>query len=256
MKGFFPVYRKEMYRIFASPVFYVVDFIFVALAGFFFYSMVASYSLLGFQAGRNPFMAQQLNLTEMVLEPFWGSMGIVLLLMVPLITMRLFAEEKKTGTVELLLTYPISDRGAVLGKYAAALSVVALMLAGTLPAMVVLSALTTPPWATIFSGYLGLFLMSSAFVSLGLFASSLTRSQIIAAAASFGALLLLWTIGWAQSLAGPTLGSVLAYVSLLGHFENFSKGVLDSRDFLFYLLFVTLFLFATLRVLESRHWRA
>lgn len=256
MKGFFPVYRKEMYRVFASPIFYVVDFIFVALAGFFFYSMVASYSLLGFQAGRNPFMAQQLNLTEMVLEPFWGSTGIVLLLMVPLITMRLFAEEKKTGTVELLLTYPISDRGAVLGKYAAALSVVTLMLTGTLPAMVVLSVFTTPPWATIFSGYLGLFLMSSAFVSLGLFASSLTRSQIIAAAASFGALLLLWIIGWAQSLAGPTLGSVLAYLSLLSHFENFSKGVLDSRDFLFYLLFVTLFLFATLRVLESRHWRA
>lgn len=256
MKGFFPVYRKEMYRVFASPIFYVVDFIFVALAGFFFYSMVASYSLLGFQAGQNPFMAQQLNLTEMVLEPFWGSMGVVLLLMVPLITMRVFAEEKKTGTVELLLTYPISDRGAVLGKYAAALSVVALMLAGTLPAMVVLSVLTTPPWATIFSGYLGLLLMNSAFVSLGLFASSLTRSQIIAAAASFGALLLLWIIGWAQSLAGPTLGSMLAYLSLLGHFENFSKGVLDSRDVLFYLLFVILFLFATLRVLESRHWRA
>jgi len=256
MKGFFPVYRKEMYRVFASPIFYVVDFIFVALGGFFFYSMVASYSLLGFQAGRNPFMAQQLNLTEMVLEPFWGSMGIVLLLMVPLITMRLFAEEKKTGTVELLLTYPISDRGAVLGKYAAALSVVALMLAGTLPAMVVLSVLTTPPWATIFSGYLGLFLMGSAFVSLGLFASSLTRSQIIAAAASFGTLLLLWIIGWAQSLAGPALGSMLAYLSLLSHFENFSKGVLDSRDFLFYLLFVILFLFATLRVLEARHWRA
>jgi ABC-2 type transport system permease protein len=256
MKGFFPVYRKEMYRLFASPIFYVVAFIFLALAGFFFYSAVTYYSLASFQAGRNPFMAQQLNLTQMVLEPFWGSVGIVLLLMVPLITMRLFAEEKKTGTVELLLTYPISDRGAVLGKYFAALSVVALMLAGTLPAMAVLGALTTLPWATIFSGYLGLFLMSSAFVSFGLFASSLTRSQIIAAAGSFGALLLLWIVGWAQPLAGPTLGSVLAYLSLLGHFENFSKGVLDSRDFLFYLLFVVLFLFASLRVLESRHWRA
>jgi ABC-2 type transport system permease protein len=256
MKGFFPVYRKEMYRLFASPIFYVVAFIFLALAGFFFYSMVASYSLLSFQAGQNPFMAQQLNLTDMVLEPFWGSMGIVLLLMVPLITMRLFAEEKKTGTVELLLTYPISDRGAVLGKYVAALSVVALMLAGTLPAMVILGTLTKPPWPTIFSGYLGLLLMSSAFVSLGLFASSLTRSQIIAAAVSVGALLLLWIVGWVQPLAGATLGSVLAYLSLLGHFENFAKGILDSRDCLFYVLFVILFLFATLRVLETRHWRA
>jgi ABC-2 type transport system permease protein len=256
MKGFFPVYGKEMYRIFASSIFYVVAFIFLSLAGYFFYSAVAYYSLLSFQAGRNPFLAEQLNLGEMVLEPFFGSIGIVLLLMVPLVTMRVFAEEKKTGTAELLLTYPISDRGVVLGKYTAALSIVALMLAGTFPAMVVLSALTTPPWATILSGYLGLLLMSSAFVSLGVLASSLTQNQVVAAAVTFGALLLLWIIGWAQTLAGAEVGSVLVYLSLLSHFERFTKGVLDSRDILYYGLFVTLFLFATLRVLESRHWRA
>ena len=256
MRGFFPVYGKEMYRIFASPIFYVVAFIFLTLAGYFFCSAVAYYSLLSFQAGRNPFLAEQINLSEMVLEPFFGSVGIVLLLMVPLITMRLFAEEKKTGTVELLLTYPISDRGVVLGKYTAALSIVALMLMGTLPAMVVLNVLTTLPWATLFSCYLGLFLMSSAFVSLGVLASSLTQNQIIAAAVTFGALLLLWIIGWSQTVAGPDVGRVLVYLSLLSHFESFTKGVLDSRDILYYGLFVTLFLFATLRVLESRHWRA
>jgi len=256
MKGFVPVYGKEMYRIFASPIFYVVAFIFLTLAGYFFYSAVAYYSLLSFQSGRNPFMARQLSLSEMVLEPFFGSVGIVLLFMVPLMTMRLFAEEKKTGTMELLLTYPISDRGAVLGKYTAAISVMALMLTGTLPAMVVLSAFTTLPWPTIFSGYLGLFLMSSAFVSLGVLASSLTQNQIVAAAATFGALLLLWILGWSQTLVGPAVGSVLVYLSLLSHFENFAKGVLDSRDILYYVLFVILFLFTTLRVLESRHWRA
>jgi ABC-2 type transport system permease protein len=192
----------------------------------------------------------------MVLEPFFGSIGIILLLMVPLITMRLLAEEKKTGTVELLLTYPISDRGIVLGKYAAAVSVVALMLTGTLPAMAVLSVLTTPPWATIFTCYLGLLLMSSAFVSLGVLASSLAQNQIVAAAVTFGALLLLWIVGWAQTLAGPEVGSLLVYVSLFSHFENFTKGVLDSRDILYCGLFVAFFLFATLRVLESRHWRA
>jgi ABC-2 type transport system permease protein len=256
MKGFFPVYGKEMYRTFASPIFFVVAFVFLTLAGYFFYSAVAYYSLLSFQAGRNPLMAQQLSLSEMVLEPFFGSTGIVLLFMVPLVTMRLLAEEKKTGTVELLLTYPISDRGVVLGKYTAALSVVVLMLTGTLPAMAVLSAFTTPPWAPIFTGYLGLFLMSSAFVSLGVFVSSLTQNQIVAATVTFGALLLLWIIGWAQTLVGPSVGSVLAYLSLLSHFENFAKGVLDSRDILYYILVVTFFLFATLRVLESRHWRA
>lgn len=255
MKGVYVVYRKELYRLFASPIFYVLAFIFLALVGYFFYSSVAYYSLLSFQAGTNPFLSQQLNLTDMVLEPFFGSISIILLLMVPLITMRLFAEERKTGTLELLFTYPISDRGAVLGKFGAGVSVLVLLLGGTLPAILLLEVLTDPPWFTIMGGYLGIFLMSSAFVSLGLLASSLTENQIIAAAIAFGALLLLWIIGWAESLVGPTLGSFLKYLSLLTHFDNFAKGILDSRDVLFYLLFIVLFLFSTLRILESRQWR-
>jgi ABC-2 type transport system permease protein len=194
MRGFFAVYRKELYRLFASPIFYVVAFIFLALVGYFFYSSVAYYSLLSFQAGTNPFLSQQLNLTDMVLEPFFGSISIVLLLMVPLITMRLFAEEKKTGTAELLFTYPISDGGAVLGKFIAGVTVLLLLLLGTFPAMLLLEILTSPPWATILGAYVGLFLMSSAFVSLGLLASSLTENQIIAAAIAFGALLLIWWV--------------------------------------------------------------
>lgn len=255
MKGFVTVYRKELYRLFASPIFYVVAFIFLTLVGYFFYSSVAYYSLLSFQAGSNPFLAEQLNLTDMVLEPFFGSISIVLLLMVPLLTMRLFAEEKKSGTAELLFTYPISDRGAVLGKFSAAITVLVLLLAATLPTMILLEVLSSPAWSTIIGGYVGLVLMSSGFASLGILASSLTENQIIAAVISFGALLLLWIIGWAESLVGPTLGSMLKYLSLLTHFENFAKGILDSRDLLFYLLFIVLSLFATLRVLESRQWR-
>ena len=255
MKGFCVVYRKELYRLFASPIFYVVAFIFLALVGYFFYSSVAYYSLLSFQAGTNPFLSEQLNLMDMVLEPFFGSISIILLLMVPLITMRLFAEEKKTGTAELLFTYPISDRGAVLGKFTAGVTVLLLLLLGTLPAMLLLGIITNPPWAAIGGGYVGLFLMSSAFVSLGLLASSLTENQIIAAAIAFGALLLLWIIGWSESLVGPVLGSILKYLSLLTHYDNFAKGILDSRDVLFYILFILLFLFSTLRILESRHWR-
>jgi ABC-2 type transport system permease protein len=255
MTGVFTVYRKELYRFFASPIFYVVGFIFLGLAGYFFYSAVAYYSLLSFQAGRNPFLSEQLNLTDMVLEPFFGSISIVLLLMVPLITMRLFAEEKKSGTSELLFTYPISDQGALLGKFFAGVSVLTVLLVATLPAMIILEILSSPPWPSIIGGYLGLFLMSSAFVSFGILASSLTENQIIAAAITFGALLLLWIIGWSESLAGPTLGSVLKYLSLLTHYDNFAKGILDSRDVLFYLLFIVVSLFATLRVLESRQWR-
>ena len=255
MKGAYVVYRKELYRFFGSPIFYVVAFIFLTLVGYFFYSSVAYYSELSFQAGRNPFISQNLNLTDMVLEPFFGSITIILLLMVPLITMRLFAEEKKTGTVELLFTYPISDRGAVLGKFGAGISVMVLLLVSTLPAMLLLQVFASPPWLTIMGGYLGLFLMSGAFVSLGLLASSLTQNQIIAATIAFGALLLLWIIGWAETLVGPTLGSFLKYLSLLTHFDNFARGILDSRDVFFYLLFTLFFLFTTLRILESRHWR-
>lgn len=256
MKGACVVYRKEMYRFFSSPIVYVVAFIFLTLVGYFFYSSVAYYSELSFQAGRNPFIAQQLNPTDMVLEPFFGSITIILLLMVPLITMRLFAEEKKTGTVELLFTYPISDRGAVLGKFGAGISVMLLLLTATLPAMLLLEVLADPSWLTIMGGYLGLFLMSSAFVSLGLLASSLTQNQIIAAALAFGALLMLWIISWAKSFVGPTLGKFFEYISLLTHFDNFAKGILDSQDVLYYLLFITLALFITLRILESRQWRA
>jgi ABC-2 type transport system permease protein len=255
MKGAYVVYRKELYRFFSSPVFYVVAFIFLALVGYFFYSSVAYYSELSFQAGRNPFITQQLNLTDMVLEPFFGSIAIILLLMVPLITMRLFAEEKKTGTVELLLTYPISDRGAVLGKFGAGTSVMLLLLGSSLPAMLLLEVFASPPWLTIMGGYLGLFMMSSAFVSLGLFTSSLTQNQIIAAATAFGALLLLWIIRWAESFVGPTMGKFFTYISLLTHFDNFAKGILDSQDILYYLLFIIFALFFTLRVLESRQWR-
>jgi ABC-2 type transport system permease protein len=255
MKGVYVVYRKELYQLLASPVFYVVAFIFLALVGYFFYSSVAYYSLLSLEAGRNPFLSQQLNLTDMVLEPFFGSISIVLLLMVPLITMRLFAEEKKTGTIELLFTYPISDRGALLGKFGAGVSFAFLLLLGTLPAMLLLEAFTDPSWSTILGGYLGLLLMTSGFVSLGLLASTLTENQIISASIAFGALLLLWMIGWVESFVGPNLGNFLKYLSLFTHFDNFAKGILDSRDVIYYILFIAFFLFSTLRILESRQWR-
>jgi ABC-2 type transport system permease protein len=255
VKGVYVVYKKELYRFFASPVFYVVAFIFLALVGYFFYSSVAYYSLLSFEAARNPFLSQQLNLPDMVLEPFFGSISIVLLLMVPLITMRLFAEEKKTGTIELLFTYPISDRGTLLGKFGAAISVLFLLLLGTLPAMLLLEVFTDPPWSTIMSGYLGLVLMTSGFVSFGLLASTLTENQIISAAIAFGALLLLWMISWVESFVGPTLGSFFSYLSLFAHFDNFAKGILDSRDVLYYMVLIAFCLFSTLRLLESRQWR-
>ncbi len=255
MKGFGSVYRKELYSLFASPIFYVVAFTFLIISGYFFYSNVAYYNILSFQASQNPFAARQLNLTEMVLRPYFLNLSIVLLFLAPLLTMRLYAEERKTGTLELLFTYPISERATLLGKFAAVVSAFLVILAGTLPGMIFLQAVSEPNWKVIASGYAGILLMGSAFLALGLFTSSLTQNQIIAAVLSFGGLLMFWIIGWTKSFVGEEFVRVIEYLSLPGHLDNFTKGVLDSRNIVYYLLFVSLFLFLTQRQMESHRWR-
>lgn len=255
MKGFWPVYRKELYSLFASPIFYVVAFTFLVISGYFFWNVMVFFNLLSFQASQNPFMASQLNLTDMVLRPFFMDISIVLLLISPLLTMRLYAEERKSGTIELLFTYPIADRATVLAKFAAVATALILILAGTLPGIFFLEYVGDPGWKSVLCGYLGVFLLGSAFLSIGLFTSSLTQNQIIAAVLSFGALLMFWIIGWVKPTVGPAAAGLVDYISVTNHFDSFTKGILDSRDLLYYVLFVVLFLFLTLRQMESYRWR-
>lgn len=255
MKGFSAVYRRELYSLFASPIFYVVAFIFLLLAGYFFASTVAFYNLLTLQAGQNPMLAQQLSFTDMVARPFFLDISIVLLLVAPLLTMRLYAEERKTGTIELLFTYPIADRAAVVAKFAAVLTAYLVILAGTTPGFILLGSFSNLPWQPVLSGYLGIVLLGGAFLSLGVFTSAVTQNQIIAAALSFGALLLFWIIGWMSTLVSPTVQEVIQYLSVMQHFDGFSKGVLDSSDFVYYLSFILFFLFLALRQMESYRWR-
>jgi ABC-2 type transport system permease protein len=255
MKGFEAVFKREMYGFFASPIFYVVGTIFLILCGYFFYTSVAYFSLISFQAAQNPNMGAQVNLNEMVIRPFFDDVSIILLLMVPLLTMRLLAEEKKNGTIELLLTYPIREWSIVIGKYLATLAVIAGLLGSTVAYMVLLSWTGNLEWWPVFTGYLGLLLLASGFVSLGVFVSALTENQIIAAVGGFGALLMFWIIGWIGSVSGPGVGPVVRLLSLLEHLEPFSKGVLDSRDLIYYLSFSGFFLFLTLRYLDSQKIR-
>jgi ABC-2 type transport system permease protein len=255
MRGFWSVYRKELYSLFASPIFYVVAFTFLVISGYFFYSAVVYFNLVSFQASQDPMMASQLNLTDMVLRPFFLDISVVLLLISPLLTMRVYAEERKTGTLELLFTYPITDRATLLGKFAAIISIFGAILAGTVPSIVLLSTIGHPSWPAILCGYLGMFLLGSSFISLGIFTSSLTQNQIVAAILSFGALLLFWVIGWLKSILGTTAGQVVGYLSVTRHFESFAKGVLDSRDFVYYFIFILFFLFLALRQVESFRWR-
>jgi ABC-2 type transport system permease protein len=255
MRGFGSVYRRELYSLFASPIFYVVAVTFLVITGYFFYAAVATFNLISFQASQNPMMASQLSLTEMVMRPFFLDVSIVLLLISPLLTMRLFADERKTGTLELLFTYPISDHASVLAKFTAAMTSLLLLLLGTVPGVLLLGYFGNPSWAPIFCGYLGVLLIGCAFLSLGLFTSAVTQNQIVAAVLSFGALLMFWVIGWVRTLVGPTAGQVIDYLSITQHLDSFAKGVLDSRDLLYYFLFVAFFLFLTLRQIGSYRWR-
>jgi ABC-2 type transport system permease protein len=255
MKGFRAVFKRELYAFFASPVFYVVGTIFLVLSGYFFYTSTAYFSLVSFQAAQNPYAGREVNLNEMVVKPLLDDMSIVLLLIVPLLTMRLLAEEKKTGTIELLLTYPIRDLEVLMGKYLATLLVIIILLAGTAVNLILLSRFGSLEWGPVLSGYLGLLLMAAAFVSLGLFASALTQNQIIAAIVGFGALLMFWIIGWIGSVAGPAVTRVVDYLSMLEHLEPFSKGVIDTRDLMYYVNFSAFFIFLSLRYLDSQKIR-
>lgn len=258
MRNFYLIFKKEFKSYFASPVAYVVITMFLILTGYFFYNSLALFSTISFQATMNPMLAKQvglLNITESVVRPLFGNISIILLLMVPLLTMRLFSEEKKSGTIELLLTYPVTDMGVLLGKFFACMVVFIIMIALTSLYPLLIIAFGQPEIGPIITGYIGLFLVGASFVSLGIFASSLTENQIIAATVAFGLLLLFWMIGFSASLAGQTLGDILSYISLTSHLEGFAKGVIDTTDIVYYLIFISLFLFLTLRILESKKWR-
>jgi len=252
MKNIYFLAKKELKIYFYSPIAYSVAFMFLLIAGYFFYSDVLYFSLISLQA-RSGFMG--LDITDWVIRPLLGNMSVVLLLILPLLTMRLFAEERRQGSLELLLTYPLRDIELVLGKFFGCLAVYALMLAFTIPYPIILYLLGRTDISPFFTGYLGIFLMGSAFIALGLFISSLTESQIVAAVITFGLSLLFWIINWATHFTGPPLSKILEAISIITHFEDFMKGIIDTAHIIFYLSFISLSLFLTLRVLESRRIR-
>jgi ABC-2 type transport system permease protein len=259
IKGWLAVVRKELTIYFGTPIFYITGFFFLLLAGYFFYTNILYYSIISLQAAQqasNPQVAAQLTPMQMVYRPLFGVLGIILLFLVPFITMRLLAEEKRSGSAELLFTYPLTDWAVITGKFAAALLVYLILLAFTASYALVFGLITRLDWGALGTGYLGLVLLGAACLSLGLFASSLTENQIVAGVVAFALLLLFWIIGWLHGLGVGGLGQVLKYLSLLNHYENFTRGVIDTRDLVYCLSFIYFFLFLTKRQLESRRWRA
>jgi ABC-2 type transport system permease protein len=243
------LFRKELVSYFVSPLFYVVAAVFLCLCGFFFYTRLVFFVQYGFG--------------EDILGNFWlaflagapYSISMVLLLVVPLLTMRLFAEERKLGTIELLLTYPVRDGALVAAKCAACAVVLTVMLAGTVVYPIYVFVLQPFPWLPLLAGYLGLLLLGLSFIACGVFVSSLTESQVVAAIGTLGILLLCWVLTWNEAATSPQFLRVLARLSMFDHFQGFARGVIDVQDVGYFACVVAFWTFLTLRVLEARKWR-
>jgi ABC-2 type transport system permease protein len=255
MKNVWTIAKKELRTYFTSPIAYVIMTVFLVLVGFFFYSLIQWFNAQAMQAAQNPAYAQQMNINQMVFGPLFNNMSIILLLMLPLLTMRLFAEEKKIGTEELLMTSPISIGQIIVGKFLASFLVLATMLALTGLLALFTFFYGNPEVAPLLNGYLGLLLMGGAFIAIGLFFSSLTENQIVAAVLTFGALLLFWILNWAANAASGFWKDVLNYVSFFQHFGNATQGILDTTDIIYYFSFAFFGMFLTHAVIQSRRWR-
>ena len=255
MTNVWTITKKELRTYFTSPIAYVVFTVFLVLVGFFFYSIVSWFNSMSLQMSQNPQYYSQLNINRQVFTPLFHNMSIILLLMLPLLTMRLFSEEKKIGTEELLYTSPISVAQIILGKFIASLLVLLGMLGLTLVFVLLTFLFGNPEIMPLLTGYLGLFLMGAAFISLGIFFSALTENQIVSAILTFGSLLLFWIINWASASASGFLKDVLNYVSILQHFDNLTQGILDTTDVVYYLSFAFFGLFITHAAIQSRRWR-
>ena len=255
MKNLWIIAKKELRTYFTSPIAYVVMTVFLVLVGFFFYSLMYWFNAQSMQMAQNQYYASQININQMLFSPLFHNISIILLLMLPLLTMRLFAEEKKIGTEELLYTSPISVGEIIIGKFIASLLVLAAMLALTGLLAVFTFLYGNPELAPVLMGYLGLFLLGAAFIAIGLFFSSLTDNQIVAAVLTFGSLLLFWIISWASNAATGFWKDALNYVSIFQHFDNLTQGILDTTDIVYYLSFALFGLFLTHTVIQSRRWR-
>lgn len=259
MGNFLAVLQKELKTYLVSPIAYVLGAVFLLICGFLFRNMVMQFNAFSMmymqQAQRFGGQLPQLNLNEFVVTGFFGLMSFISLFIVPLLTMRLYAEERKSGTIELLLTSPISSVQTILGKFVACLILYAAMIALTTAFMGILEVYGSPDWGPIWSAYVGVLLLGGAFIAVGVFASSLTENQIIGAVISFGLLLIFWVIGWSANFTSGATGNVLTYLSIIEHMDDFQKGVIDTKDVVFYLSFMFFSLFLTLTVLESRRWR-
>jgi ABC-2 type transport system permease protein len=255
MRNIWVICRKELNSYFVSPVAYLLLTMFAIIFGFFFWNAVQYFNAASLQSQMSG-QPMPMSVNEYVIRPLLSNIGVVGLFFIPMISMRLFAEEKRQGTIELLATSPIRDIEIILGKWLAALMLYGLMLVFSAINFAFLFRYGNPDWKPLAIGYLGLLLQAGGLLAVGTFISSLTRNQIIAGAATFAACLLLWVLEWPSGSDTASWAKVLAYMSVITHFDSFSKGVLDTKDAVYYISLIFLGLFLTSRSLESLRWRS
>jgi ABC-2 type transport system permease protein len=231
------IFKKELQSFFFSPVAYIVFASFLVVVGYLFTVILVSSKIA-------------------TVEPLLFNAGFVLLLGSPVLTMRLISEERKSNTIELLLTSPISPAEVVIGKFLACFAVFFVLMLLTLQYPLILSQYATNlDWGPVYTGYIGFALLGAAFIALGLFASSISENQVISAMVSFGMLILFWIIGWTKHAFDGPLGEAVSKISLFERYSEFLKGVIDSGNVIYFVVFTTIWLFLATRVLESDRWR-
>lgn len=247
MSALLAVFQRELRAYFFSPLAYAVLTFFLLVNGYVFSLIVAFLSDPRAGGSTTP------------LKLFFGDtffFWLVLLFVTPVLTMRLLSEERKSGTIETLMTSPISETQVVVAKYLASLAFYVFLWLPTLAYVVIVARNSEVDWGPIFSGYLGILGIGSVFLAVGLFASSFTKSQVVAAVATFALLIFFFAIAFMDSLVTQeTLKNALGYMNLLDHMQEFGKGVVDSRRLIYYATTSVLFLFLAARSLEAKKWR-
>jgi ABC-2 type transport system permease protein len=253
MRNVLAVAGKEMRAYFHSPIAYLVMTVYTAICGFVFYSSTAFFVIQSFRMQAMGGMGMPpISLNENIIRPILGGvLTVVLLFLIPLITMRLYAEEKRSGTIELLLTSPLTDLEIILGKFLGSLILFAILEALTFLYFAVLFLYGNPNAKPLIANALGLLLYGAALLALGMWISTFTKNQIIAGAVSMAAFLLLYLLDWVTAYSTSTFGQVMSYLALTTHFDNFSKGVIQLSDLVYYLSVVLLGIFLTARSMEA-----
>src|SRR5437588_9605174 len=260
MRNAIAIAKKELNIYFATPIAYVMFTLFVVIGSYFFLRLLGAYeqASMAYMRFQQPEMMNRLNFQDAIFRNLFGNLGVILIFIIPFLTMRLVAEEKRQKTMELLYTTPITPGDIVWGKYLAAIAILVCTLGLTLlyPVLVQLVAKDQNgvEWRSILLGYAGLFLLGAAYMALGLFISSLTESQVVAALITFVVLLMTWIIGWTAQETEGAMREFVQYLSSVTHLDSFSRGTVDLKDLVYFLSICALGLFATHRAIEAHRW--